>query len=57
LLFIVYTKSAECDIQVGVHIRKYKLKTEHNEWNDDDEIEMLSPQIEGRLHLEYTYIV
>jgi len=28
---------------------------QNNEWNDDDEIEMLSPQIEGRLHLEYTY--
>ena len=36
-------------------IVKVHCGTEHDEWKDDDEIETLSPPIEGRLHLEYTY--
>jgi len=31
---------------------KIHYGTEHDEWKDDDEIETLSPPIEGRLHLE-----
>ena len=34
---------------------KVHCGTEHDEWKDDDKIETLSPPIEGRLHLEYTY--
>ena len=36
-------------------IVKVHCGTEHDVWKDDDETETLSPPIEGRLHLEYTY--
>jgi len=39
--------------------RKVKVHygTELDGWKDGDEIETLSPPIEGRLHLEYTPVV